>query len=208
MADKRSMRRDVKRLQRVKMWQLLILLILAAFLAATFLRLSNTGMVQRRNAVIQADKVGDTQQITERLAELQAYSSTHMNASSGVIYLQHQYDRDAQAAIKAASESSTESASANAHAESVCHPQYSGWSTAYMQCFLEELSKFPTTERLAEPKLPNTELYRYEFTSPLWTLDFAGCSLLIVALLVFVIIVRLISLIILRILLRRRYRAA
>ena len=202
------MRRDVKRLQRVKMWQLLILLILAAFLAATFLRLSNTGMVQRRNAVIQADKVGDTQQITERLAELQAYSSTHMNASSGVIYLQHQYDRDAQAAIKAASESSTESASANAHAESVCHPQYSGWSTAYMQCFLEELSKFPTTERLAEPKLPNTELYRYEFTSPLWTLDFAGCSLLIVALLVFVIIVRLISLIILRILLRRRYRAA
>lgn len=208
MADKRSIRHDIKKLQRVKLWQLLILLILAGFIAATFLRLNNTGMVQRRNAVISADKAGDTQQIAERLAELQNYSATHMNAAGGVIYLQHQYDRDAQAAIKAASNSSSESAAANAHAEEVCHPQYSGWSTAYMQCFLAELAKYPTSDKLAEPELPNTELYRYEFVSPLWTPDFAGFSLLVVGLLIFMIFLRLISMMILRILLRRHYRSA
>ena len=208
MVDKRSIQKDVKRLRRVKTWQLMILLILAAFLAATFLRLNNTGMVQRRNAVSAADKAGDAQQLTERLAELQRYSSTHMNASSGVIYLQHQYDRDAQAAIEEASNSSSESASANSHAEEVCHPQYSGWSTAYMQCFLEELAKYPTSETLAEPQLPNTELYRYEYASPLWTPDFAGWSSLVVVLIFLVIIIRLISLGILRILLRHRYRSA
>ena len=208
MVDKRSIQKDVKRLRRVKTWQLMILLILAAFLAATFLRLNNTGMVQRRNAVSAADKAGDAQQLTERLAELQRYSSTHMNASSGVIYLQHQYDRDAQAAIEEASNSSSESASANSHAEEVCHPQYSGWSTAYMQCFLEELAKYPTSETLAEPQLPNTELYRYEYASPLWTPDFAGWSSLVVVLIFLVIIIRLISLVILRILLRHRYRSA
>ena len=208
MVDKRSIQKDVKRLRRVKTWQLMILLILAAFLAATFLRLNNTGMVQRRNAVSAADKAGDAQQLTERLAELQRYSSTHMNASSGVIYLQHQYDRDAQTAIEEASNSSSESASANSHAEEVCHPQYSGWSTAYMQCFLEELAKYPTSETLAEPQLPNTELYRYEYASPLWTPDFAGWSSLVVVLIFLVIIIRLISLGILRILLRHRYRSA
>ena len=123
MADKRSIRRDIKKLQRVKTWQLLILLILAGFLSATFLRLNNTGMVQRRNAVTAADKVGGAQQIAERIAELQRYSTAHMNASSGVIYLQHQYDRDAQAAIKAVSNTSSEGATANARAEAVCHPQ-------------------------------------------------------------------------------------
>lgn len=208
MVDKRSIQKDVKRLRRVKTWQLMILLILAAFLAATFLRLNNTGMVQRRNVVSAADKAGDAQQLTERLAELQRYSSTHMNASSGVIYLQHQYDRDAQTAIEEASNSSSESASANSHAEEVCHPQYSGWSTAYMQCFLEELAKYPTSETLAEPQLPNTELYRYEYASPLWTPDFAGWSSLVVVLIFLVIIIRLISLGILRILLRHRYRSA
>ena len=207
MADKRSIRQNVKRLQRVKTWQLLILLILTAFIAATFLRLNNTGMVQRRNAVASADKTGDQRQIAERLAELQKYSMTHMNADSGVVYLQHQYDRDAQSAIKAASANSTANASANAHAESVCHPQYSGWSTAYMQCFLDELAKFPTTETLVEPKLPNTELYRYEYSSPLWTPDFAGWSLVLVAGVSLVIVARLVGLAILRVLLRRRYQS-
>ena len=207
MADKRSIRRDIKKLQRVKTWQLLILLILAGFLSATFLRLNNTGMVQRRNAVTAADKVGGAQQIAERIAELQRYSTAHMNASSGVIYLQHQYDRDAQAAIKAVSNTSSEGATANARAEAVCHPQYSGWSTAYMQCVLAELAKYPTSDKLAEPKLPNTELYRYEFVSPLWSPDFAGFSLLLVGFLVFINIVRLISMGILRILLRRHYRS-
>lgn len=208
MADKRTAKNRIKQLRQVKIWQLLILLILAGFVAATFLRLNNVGMSQRRSAVIAADKAGDETQTLQRLMELQKYASSHMNADSGTIYLQYQYERDVQAAIKKASSASEENAKINAAAEAVCHPQYSGWSTAYMQCFLDELAKHPTSETLTEPELPETELYRHEFSSPLWTPDFAGWSVLVVVLILAIIIIRLISLVILRILLRYKYRSA
>ena len=92
MADKRAARRNLRRLERVKTWQLLILFVLVCFVAATFLRINNVGMIQRRSAVATADKSGNETQIFNRLQDLQRYSTTHMNASSGVIYLQHQYE--------------------------------------------------------------------------------------------------------------------
>ena len=52
MADKGRIKQDIKNLQRIKTWQLIILLIIVGFIAATFLRLNSIGMVQRREAVI------------------------------------------------------------------------------------------------------------------------------------------------------------
>ena len=197
MADKRAARRNLRRLERVKTWQLLILFVLVCFVAATFLRINNVGMIQRRSAVATADKSGNETQIFNRLQDLQRYSTTHMNASSGVIYLQHQYERDSQAAIQRASAASSENARVHAQAEAVCHPQYSGW-----------LSKYPTSDKLKDPELPNTELYRHEYTSPLWTPDFAGWSIVLAVVILVVIVLRLISLVILHLLLRYKYRAA
>ena len=45
MADKRAARRNLRRLERVKTWQLLILFVLVCFVAATFLRINNVGMI-------------------------------------------------------------------------------------------------------------------------------------------------------------------
>ena len=59
MADKRVARRNLRRLERVKTWQLLILFVLVCFVAATFLRINNVGMIQRRSAVATADKSGN-----------------------------------------------------------------------------------------------------------------------------------------------------
>ena len=59
MVDKRIARRSIRRLERIKTWQLLILFVLVCFVAATFLRINNVGMVQRRNAVAIADKSGN-----------------------------------------------------------------------------------------------------------------------------------------------------
>ena len=59
MADKGRIQKGIKDLQRVKTWQLVVLLVIVGFVAATFLRLNSIGMVQRRDAVITADEKGD-----------------------------------------------------------------------------------------------------------------------------------------------------
>lgn len=176
------------------------------FVAATFLRMNNTGMVQRRNAVSAADKSGNVDDITARVYDLQRWSAAHMNADSGTFYLQEQYNRDAQKALSGASDLSAESAKANAEAEAVCHPQFHGWSTAYMQCFLAELAKHPSSEKLASPKLPSPSLYRYSFISPLWSPDFAGWSIVACGIIILVICGRGLSILALRLMLRRHYQ--
>ena len=103
MADKKQVRRTIKQLQRIKTWQLVILLILACFLAATFLRLNNIGMIQRRNAVISADTTGDQTATIQRLSDLQQYVSAHMNTDLGKgVFLQSSYNRALKATEQAA----------------------------------------------------------------------------------------------------------
>lgn len=207
MADKRAVKRSIKQLQRVKTWQLLILLILVGFLAATFLRLNNIGMINRRDAVLAADKTGDVTVIQSRLYDLQRYVVEHANASTGVFYLEEQYKRDAQKAVDEASNDDNPNGNINAKAEAVCKPQYSVWSPAYVQCFTDELAKYPPSPDPAENvTLPKVDLYRYEFISPLWSSDFAGWSIVACVIIILMIIVRMISLVILRLLLKRHYR--
>lgn len=194
-------------LQRVKTWQLLILLVIVGFLAATFLRLNNIGMIQRRDAVLAADKAGDTEAIQSRLYDLQRYASSHMNSDTSVFYLEQQYRRDAQKAVDAASNTDNPNGNINAKAEAVCRPQYTVWSTAYVQCFTDELSKYPPSPDPAQNvTLPSTSLYRYSFVSPLWSPDFAGLSVLVCGIIILLIFTRLISIAVLRILIKRHYR--
>ena len=207
MADKRQVHRNIKRLQRVKTWQLLILLVLMGFVAATFLRLNNIGMVQRRDAVLAADKTGDESTTQSRLYDLQRYVFEHANASTGPFYLEYQYRRDVQKAVDAASNDNNPNGNINAKAEAVCRPQFEVWSQAYVQCFTDELAKYPPSSNPAENvTLPKTDLYRHEYNSPLWSPDFAGWSLVICVVILLMIFVRLISLGILRLLLKRHYR--
>jgi hypothetical protein len=208
VADKRQVRHSIKQLQRIKTWQLLILLILMAFIAATFLRLNNIGMIQRRDAVLAADKASDTGAIQSRLYDLQRYASSHMNADTSSFYLEHQYRRDAQKAVDAASSIGNPNGNINAKAEAVCRPQYTVWSPAYVQCFTDELSKYsPSPDPAQNVTLPSTSLYRYSFASPLWSPDFAGFSVLVCIGIALMIVVRLISLGVLHLLLKRHYRS-
>jgi hypothetical protein len=207
VTDKRQVKKNIKRLQRVKTWQLLIVLILMSFVTATFLRLNNIGMIQRRDAVLTADKSGDTLVMANRLYDLQRYSATHMNADTGPFYLENQYKRDAQKAVDAAKNDSNPNGNVNAQAEAVCRPQYSVWSPAYVQCFTDELAKFPPSpDPVQNVILPSTELYRQDFASPLWSADFAGWSVLICATIILVIAARLASLGVLRLMLKQHYR--
>ena len=89
--DKKKTKFRIKRLSQIKTWQLVILLIMSGFISATFLRLNNVGMVERRESVEHADKAGDIVNLQQRLYDLQRYVSTHMNADPGKIALDHTY---------------------------------------------------------------------------------------------------------------------
>jgi hypothetical protein len=207
VADKRRVKKSIRQLQRVKTWQLLVLLLLAGFITATFLRLNNIGMADRRQAVLAADKAGDTDAIQSRLYDLQRYVSEHMNTSTGPFYLEQQYRRDAQKIVDAAKDDANPNGNINAKAEAVCRPQYAVWSPAYVQCFTNELAKYPPSpDPTQNVTLPKTELYRHEFAPPLWSADFAGWSALVCIVIVVMIGARLISLVVLRLLLKRHYR--
>lgn len=205
MADKRRINQGIHRLQRVRTWQLVLLLLFAALLAATFLRLNNIGMIERRTAVLNADKQGDQEITRARLFDLQRYSAAHMNANSGTIYLQEQYARDTQASIAAAS-AREGTDNINLQADQACKAQFGGYSQAYVQCFAAELAKVPSGSNAPDKAtLPSPSLYRHDFTSPAWSPDFAGFTLVICGFLVVLIVVRVLSLLLLRALLHRHY---
>jgi hypothetical protein len=199
VVDRKKIHSDIKKLQRVKTWHLVVLLILSSFLAATFLRLNNIGMIERRNAVISADEVGNKEITKDRLYDLQRYVSSHMNTNLGKgVYLESSYKRDTQAAYEAVESDS------NVYrlVQEYCMPRFSNWSQAYVQCVANRLSEYPETEL---PKLPNTSAYLHSFVSPLWSPDFAGWSLLICAILLVAIIFRITGYFVLKTILKRRY---
>jgi hypothetical protein len=211
VADKRQVRRNIKQLQRVKTWQLLVLLLLMGFVAATFLRLNNIGMAERREAVLITDKsegaATDSTVTQNRLYDLQRYVTAHMNTDTGPFYLEGQYRRDAQKLVDAAKNNNSSGVNINAEAEATCKPRYTVWSPAYVQCFADELAKYPPSpDPVQNVTLPSTDLYRYSFSSPLWSPDFAGWSIALCIIIIVMIIARLLSLAILRMLLKRHYR--
>ena len=209
MADKRQVRKSIKDLQRVKTWQLLVLLLLVGFVAATFLRLNNIGMVERRSAVVSADKAGNEEVTAQRLYDLQQYVSSHMNTDLGKgVYLESTYQRDSQKALDAASGDQNPNGNIYKKAQEVCAPRFSGYSAAYLQCTTSELAKYPASnELIGAVKLPTANSYLHDYESPVWSPDFAGWTLVVCAVLVLMIITRLISLGILKLMLQRHYRS-
>lgn len=209
MADRKRIKRSIKQLQAVKTWQLVILLILSLLISATFLRLNNIGMIERREAVKGADASGDTEDMQNRLYDLQRYVSAHMNTSTGRVALEKQYERDSQR-VKEAAVDDSDGASAQRAAMAVCDPlaKANGWrwpDPRYISCVDRELSKFSSTTGEVTIKLPDEKLYYHEFTAPVWSPDFAGWSVLVSGAIALMILVRLVSLLVLRVLLRRHY---
>ncbi len=216
MSEREKREQGLKRLQRVKTWQLVVILILALFVTATFLRINNIGMIQRREAVLSADKQGDTDVLKNRLYDLQRYAAAHMNADTGIIYLQDSFNK-AWKSIQETAQAQNQSGGENIYLKienEVCGPQAraNGWrwpDARYIACQRNELAKYPQGQELinqVEP--PNKELYRHNFISPVWSSDFAGFSVLFCVIVLLLIIARLIGVGILRLLLRKHYKSA
>lgn len=208
MADKGRIKQDIKNLQRVKTWQLIVMLIIVGFVAATFLRLNSIGMVQRREAVINADKLGDETATIDRLYDLQRYVAAHMNTDLGRgVYLEHSYSRDTQSWQENQYGDANPNGNIYKKAQEVCAPQFSRYSYAYLQCTTNELAKYPAAANPAtDTSRPRQEAYIHSFSAPVWSPDFAGWSVLVFVVILLLIVIRLVSLGVLQLMLRKHYK--
>lgn len=208
VAEKARFRHGVERLQQVKTWQLIILLIIFGFIAATFLRLNNIGMIERRDAVLTADQEGDLETITSRLYDLQRYVSGHMNTDLGRgVYLEASFNRDLAAWQETQYGDYNPNGNVYKKAVEACGGRFSSWSTAYVLCVSSELDKYPPADGSAsEANRPREETYIYSYVSPFWSPDFAGWSVLICLVLIILIVVRVLARGVLQLLLRHHYK--
>ena len=214
--DKKKTKFRIKRLSQIKTWQLVILLIMSGFISATFLRLNNVGMVERRESVEHADKAGDIVNLQQRLYDLQRYVSTHMNADPGKIALDHtykqMYDRklkEFEEEIKNQSNNDTVSkvrAVCDARAQQGGYGRFTTQADPrYINCINEEWAKDPTAKATnLQFEAPSTEPYYHTFVSPIWSADYAGWSLLVTIFIAMIIVMRLVVLGMLKLILRRR----
>lgn len=212
MSEKRDTKRSIKRLEHINTWQLVVLLVLSAFIAATLLRLNNVGMVERREAVYSADKAGDDDVLFERLYALQRYASSHMNASTGDVYLDKKYQRDVERIVsqteKANRDSSDRSAELLYQAYATCRDRFPGYSSAYTQCVGAEQDKIPENAiGVARAEFPPAALYKHNYISPVWSFDFAGVAVVISILLAGAVVIRFLLGAYLRWRLHRAYRS-
>lgn len=214
--DKKKTKFRIKRLSQIKTWQLVILLIMSGFISATFLRLNNVGMVERRESVENADKAGDIVNLQQRLYDLQRYVSTHMNADPGRIALDHTYKRmydrklkEFEEEIKNQSNNDTVSkvrAVCDARAQQGGYGRFTTQADPrYINCINEEWAKYPAAKATSlQFEAPSTEPYYHTFVSPIWSADFAGWSLLVTIFIAMIIVMRLVILGVLKLMLRRR----
>ncbi|MBQ3441393.1 hypothetical protein IJG27_03755 [Candidatus Saccharibacteria bacterium] len=209
------MKKRLKKIPKVKTWQLVLILIPMSFISATLLRFDHLKMIDLKNAVISADESGDEQRTKDALNELKKFVESHnilnieekngnfvLYFGSGEIYLAKTYERTATAMKIRAQEEAGVYANPNgniyAQAMAVCQPlahQY-GWSwdtPEHIACYQQELSKYPTTETIEDEikvDLPSTSLYRYDFISPIFTFTPSGIFVVLTIILTIVIIVR------------------
>ena len=208
----------LRRLAKIKTWQLLIIFVLLLFIEATLLRFDHIEMTNLKANVTAADESGDDAAISEALAKLRNYARTHtivnviekngesyVTFGTGPVYLEKQYNRKASEALAAAEENAGTDENPNgnvfAKAMDVCKPLAiaNGWawnSQGYLDCMTGEINKYPASERIEDTyvaSLPSTALFRYDFASPIWTPTFSGFIGIICLILGAVLIIRFFS---------------
>lgn len=193
----------------IKTWQLFLVLLLLLAVAAIFLRLNNTQTIEYRQAVLAADERGDIDAVSNALTTLQRHTTDHMNADAiPDVYLEGMYKREIERISRSIRSDRNPNGNVSKKADTICRQRFSGFSRAYVQCVADEQAKFKAQgDLVTKIETPDPALYRYSFSSPLWTPDFAGWTLAVAGLVLLAIIVRIITKIVLYFLVRRQYRS-
>ena len=217
---RKSPRKILAKIFPVRNSKLILGLILVGFLAATQLRIDHLSMSNLKQAVLAADEAQDDAEIAKALASLRNFTATHIifnvaeeNGNqkiifgTGAFYLGRQYQRKANEALKVAqdkmlAEDPSMSIYGNVYKRvaEVCDAigKKKGWrypNNDYLNCFWDELGKYPTADQLsvsAAANLPSTELFRYDYSSPVWCWCLSGVLILICTILLLIITIRII----------------
>ena len=210
------MKKNLKTLKNLHLetWKLLLILIPLAFLALTFLRLDHIEMTRLRSEVIDADASEDGERLQTSLSSLRDFTRTHIvvnivekNGDTGLLfgtgpfYLEKSYQKAAESAIlEAEKKLNTGETTGNIFlaASDACKPVAiaNGWSwnsPEYLNCITSKLAKTPSSSEIVDTltaDVPSTELFRIEYSSPIWTFSISGILLLICAIMLVVILTR------------------
>ena len=176
----------------MRTWMLVIIWVALFPIMLVALRVDNLRMERLRHDVMVADESGSKAEIDDALNALLNFSSRHMNANTGVFYLQGSYRRAVEAAAVTGDE-------VNVYAESsrYCERLFSfKWSWAFVECMQEKLASYPEGMAIT---FPDPALFRYEFISPTFSFSAAGVVAALWFLLAAFILGRLLYYIVLRI---------
>ena len=220
---------------KIKTWVLLLLLIPLFAADATLLRFNHIKMTELRDAVMAIDAKNNEEEsdeeaqtndaeLREALINLKEFVFSHIvinvveengvqriTFGTGPFYLEHQYLRAANKALKEAEKNMVSDNNPNgniyAMASAVCQPIAiaNGWrwnSAGYINCMMTEIQKYPAADELQDTiiaNLPSTELYRKNYASPVWAPTPLGFLLLITLIVIVVIFIRMIIWLVLRI---------
>lgn len=181
--DKGKLHHFWKKLTAIKPIYILGLTIFFGLISAWALRQNNLKMIELREKVLIADETnGD---IEGTLNELNSYVINHMNTSLGQpLELVSLYNREYQKRVQ---QNGNVDNSVYEAAERKCTDP-STPVTVQAECIQNEVSKSLQGSDDIEVNLP-TELFSYNFVSPLWSADFAGFMVLLttISLLLFIV---------------------
>lgn len=209
MAEERKIRHRIKQIQKLALWQLVLIFLISVIISASLLRLNNVGMVQRRDAVIEADKQTDSAILTNRLYDLQSFVSTHMNTDLGQgVELSETYKRDEAANIAATQ--TVSNINIYKQANDICQAKNLKVLSVYRQCVYDYLNSIPSGQVVANSISTEQQIqliYIHNYISPLWSADFAGFSVLISILILLLIIIRILAVLFLHLMLKKYYKS-
>ncbi len=183
--------------KKITIWRLTMILVLMTIVSATLLRLNNVRMIQRRDSVLLADEAGDDDVLVERLFELKKYAFSHMNSSTGPFFLEDSYRRQTEEIIaEAKKKADNNDQKYYKQAQDTCEARFRGkaWSSHYVNCYLKELEK---SQKISQSSLdnkvlmPDVNLYRRNYSSPLLSFDWAGLSVMAWIIIALMIIIKI-----------------
>jgi hypothetical protein len=212
-AYRNNIRKKLKAIQRVKIWQLIVILLLGSIVAATLLRINNLNMVDLLQAVKVADKEGDKEKIKQSITNLGQYVTTHMHTDvKDKLNLEYSYERDKEAALTAAQSATNPNSEEYKIAAVECQARWQGgvasFRNDYVKCVIDRVAAMSgqSAEDLSA-QMPRAEMYNVTFASPLWSPDPAGFAVAFCVIITIIILMRLTGAIILQLLIKKQFRA-
>jgi hypothetical protein len=176
--DKKQLHHLWTRLRQVTYWHFLIISIFFALVAVLALRQNNITALHLRDKVIEADQAdGD---VNKALNNLRSYIYGHMNTNlstgNGIyppIQLKYRYER-----LVAAEKQRVADANSKIYndAQNYCEAQFPhGLSgSGRIPC----IQQYIDSHGVKEQSIPDG-LYKFDFASPTWSPDLAGCSIVL-----------------------------